>query len=149
METSLAARQLSVATHALVVLLCGCASQIPVAAPDGGERPIELTDRGETLTEPATQADLLKAAVTVSVSARSLVAVLGRPGAPIAEKTFPPEAAAIQRRALPTLLDSFQAKSAQFLSLLLHLSHPAQRLSGRVSTSEMHNLDEAARSRKP
>lgn len=117
--------RLSVVTLALVSMLCGCADQIPVATPDSGERPSELADRGETLTEPAAHADLLQAAVAVSVSARSLVAALGRPGAPIADKTFPPEAAAIQRRALPTLLDSFQTKSDRFLSLIQQ-PHPLE-----------------------
>ena len=111
----LAAKRLKVLTLALVLFLCGCQDQIPVATPGSGDRWSEHSGRGETPSELAVQADTLRAAVAVSVSARSLVGALGRPGAPIADRAFPEEVAAIQRRALQTLLDTFRANSERFV----------------------------------
>lgn len=117
----LASRRLSVLTLALVVFLCGCHDQIPVATPDGDDRWSEHTGRGETPSERAVQADILRAAVAVSVSARSLVAALGRPGTPIADRAFREGVAATQRRALQTLLDTFRTNADRFFG---HLQEP-------------------------
>ena len=117
-EFWLAAKRLKVLTLALVLFLCGCQDQIPVATPGSGDRWSEHAGRGETPSEPAVRADMLRAAVAVSVSARSLVGALGRPGAPIADRAFPEEVAAIQRRTLQTLLDTFRTNSYRFFGHL-------------------------------
>jgi len=110
-----AARRLTVLTLALVVFLCGCDDQIPVATPGVAESSSEFVGRGESLSEQSARADLLQAPVVVSVSGRSLVAALGQPGAPIADRAFPEGVAPIQRRALQTLLNTFRANSERFL----------------------------------
>ncbi|MXY87150.1 MAG: hypothetical protein F4209_11805 [Chloroflexi bacterium] len=89
-----------------------------MATPGVGESSSEFVGRGESLAEQSARADVLQAAVAVSVSGRSLVAALGRPGAPIADRPFAPEVAAIQRRALEVLLNTFRTSADRFLSLL-------------------------------